>query len=131
MVAQAALSANAVLTNSLVSPSSTAPSALGGLPMHDRAQLAAGFLKAYKPVSPRLRPLGSPGPVTPMSLEDGGCYLTAGSSSSSGEGVDDADDEEEEEDDDDYEVQETNQGRKKKNMQLQQRMNGSRGRASV
>lgn len=30
---------------------------------------------AYKPLSPRLDPLGSPGPVTPMELESGGGYL--------------------------------------------------------
>lgn len=32
-----------------------------------------------KPTSPRLIPMGSPGPVTPLELEDGGGYLTAGS----------------------------------------------------
>lgn len=31
-----------------------------------------------KPVSPRLAPLGSPGPVTPLELEHQDGYLTAG-----------------------------------------------------
>jgi hypothetical protein len=31
-----------------------------------------------KPVSPRLLPLGSPGPVTPLMLEEEGGYLVAG-----------------------------------------------------
>lgn len=31
-----------------------------------------------KPTSPRLLPLGSPGPVTPMDLEGGDSYLTLG-----------------------------------------------------
>lgn len=31
-----------------------------------------------KPVSPRLLPLGSPGPVTPMELEESAGYLAAG-----------------------------------------------------
>lgn len=30
-----------------------------------------------KPVSPRLMPLGSPGPVTPMQLEDSAGYMGA------------------------------------------------------
>lgn len=32
-----------------------------------------------KPISPRLIPLGSPGPVTPMELEESAGYLGAGS----------------------------------------------------
>ncbi len=32
----------------------------------------------YKPLSPRLIPLGSPGPVTPLVLEEDGGYLVAG-----------------------------------------------------
>ena len=31
-----------------------------------------------RPDSPHLEPLGSPGPVTPLALEEGECYLTAG-----------------------------------------------------
>jgi hypothetical protein len=31
-----------------------------------------------KPVSPRLAPVGSPGPVTPLELEQGDGYLVAG-----------------------------------------------------
>ena len=33
---------------------------------------------AHKPLSPRLAPLGSPGPVTPMSLESSDGYLALG-----------------------------------------------------
>ncbi len=32
----------------------------------------------YKPLSPRLLPLGSPGPVTPLLLEEGAGYMVAG-----------------------------------------------------
>lgn len=32
----------------------------------------------YKPLSPRLLPLGSPGPVTPLKLEEDGGYLMTG-----------------------------------------------------
>lgn len=32
---------------------------------------------------PRLHPLGSPGPVTPLALEEGGDYLAAGTAASS------------------------------------------------
>ncbi|KAI9835090.1 MAG: hypothetical protein M1819_002642 [Sarea resinae] len=31
-----------------------------------------------KPTSPKLQPLGSPGPVTPLMLEEGGGYMVAG-----------------------------------------------------
>jgi hypothetical protein len=84
MVAQAAMSANALIANnsgSATTPATTTTSSspLGGdratLP---KAQLAAAFFKAHKPLSPRLRPVGSPGPVTPMSLE-ADCYLALGS----------------------------------------------------
>jgi hypothetical protein len=34
-----------------------------------------------KPISPRLLPLGSPGPVTPMELEESAGYLIAGAGS--------------------------------------------------
>lgn len=33
---------------------------------------------ATRPISPRLIPAGSPGPVTPLELEEAGGYLTAG-----------------------------------------------------
>ncbi|KAH0545151.1 hypothetical protein FGG08_000763 [Glutinoglossum americanum] len=36
-----------------------------------------------RPVSPRLIPLGSPGPVTPLMLEEEGGYLVAGASNQS------------------------------------------------
>jgi len=77
MVAQAAMAANALIANS-GSARSAAASSLGGVPL-PKAQLAANFFKTHKPLSPRLRPLGSPGgPVTPMSLE-GDSYLSVGS----------------------------------------------------
>lgn len=43
--------------------------------MISRAQTPGGM---EKPVSPRLQPLGSPGPVTPLELEGDGGYLVAG-----------------------------------------------------
>ncbi|SPQ19790.1 f0b84628-d742-4749-958a-a7fc5c770fe2 [Thermothielavioides terrestris] len=75
MVAQAAMAASAVLANSASTTSSAGSPSPGGLTL-PAANLAAAFLKTHKPLSPRLRPVGSPGgPVTPMSLE-GECYLT-------------------------------------------------------
>lgn len=43
--------------------------------MISRAQSPGGM---DKPISPRLEPLGSPGPVTPLELEGDGGYLVAG-----------------------------------------------------
>jgi hypothetical protein len=64
MVTQTAMAATAVLANST---------------SKQAAHFAATFLKAHKPLSPRLQPLGSPEvPITPMSLEDES-YLTLGS----------------------------------------------------
>ncbi|KAK4248693.1 hypothetical protein C7999DRAFT_40088 [Corynascus novoguineensis] len=78
MVAQAAMAANALLASSGSAGSIGAPS-LSGLPLPvPRGQLAATFLKTHKPLSPRLQPVGSPGPVTPMSLESDS-YLSLGS----------------------------------------------------
>ncbi|GAB1312384.1 hypothetical protein MFIFM68171_02594 [Madurella fahalii] len=76
MVAQAAMAASAILSKSASTPSSAAASPHGRVPLT--------IFKTHKPVSPRLRPLGSPGPVTPMSLEDdymalGGPLSAAGS----------------------------------------------------
>ncbi|KAL2257085.1 hypothetical protein VTK26DRAFT_682 [Humicola hyalothermophila] len=86
MVAQAAMAASAILassggggggggggTASSLPPPSTTTSP-SGIALA-RAQLGAKFLRAHRPVSPQLRPLGSPGPVTPMSLEGDG-YLS-------------------------------------------------------
>lgn len=45
---------------------------------------------SHRPISPRLQPLGSPGPVTPMELEgqaEGGGYLTRGQAVSSPDAV--------------------------------------------
>ncbi|KAK3899315.1 hypothetical protein C8A05DRAFT_18230 [Staphylotrichum tortipilum] len=71
MVAQAAMSANAVIA-AASSSSSPSPFAL---------------LRAHRPASPRLRPLGSPGPVTPMSLEGEGGVWEGVAASGSGDGL--------------------------------------------
>jgi hypothetical protein len=81
MVAQAAMAANALIANSSQSASpatTTTSSPLGDRAALPKAQLAAAFFKTHKPLSPRLRPVGSPGPVTPMSLE-ADSYLALGS----------------------------------------------------
>lgn len=81
MVAQAAMAASALLASS-GSAGSSGPLSLSSLPPSiPRGQFAAAFLKTHRPLSPRLRPVGSPGPVTPMSLESD-CYLSLGSSTS-------------------------------------------------
>ncbi|KAK4239484.1 hypothetical protein C8A03DRAFT_42891 [Achaetomium macrosporum] len=80
MVAQAAMAASAVLANSASTTSSERASCRGGGTLPTAPQFAAAFLKAHKPLSPRLRPVGSPGrPITPMSLE-ADSYLALGSS---------------------------------------------------
>lgn len=73
MVAQASM---ALFSNaSGLSPSTRIPdnTALKNI------QLGATMLKTHKPMSPRLVPLGSPGPVTPMELDgNGDGYLSRG-----------------------------------------------------
>ena len=44
----------------------------------DRPQQLRPSDALAKPLSPKLQPLGSPGPVTPLMLEDQGGYVTAG-----------------------------------------------------
>lgn len=83
MVAQAAMAANALIASSGSASPATGASPLGGAATLSKAQLAATFFKTHKPLSPRLRPVGSPGPVTPMSLE-ADCYLALGSPVSGG-----------------------------------------------
>jgi hypothetical protein len=47
--------------------------------MVEQAALAGRMaFPGARPISPRLLPLGSPGPVTPMELEEGDGYLGAG-----------------------------------------------------
>lgn len=75
MIAQATMAARAVLANSTFATNGAVPSNGGAGP--SKGQLAATFLKTHKPISPRLQPLGSPGPVTPMSLEGDG-YMSLG-----------------------------------------------------
>ncbi|KAK3298130.1 uncharacterized protein B0H64DRAFT_65719 [Chaetomium fimeti] len=75
MVAQAA--------NALIASTGSAGSSYpSGVPP-PKGQLAAMFLRTHKPPSPRLEPVGSPGPVTPMSLE-ADSYLSLGPSSMGG-----------------------------------------------
>ncbi|KAK2591472.1 hypothetical protein QQS21_010848 [Conoideocrella luteorostrata] len=75
MIAQAAM----VLDSS--SKTATPGMSLNGLPIKDIWHSGSS---SQKPLSPRLHPLGSPGPVTPMELESSGCnYLDMGIKSSS------------------------------------------------
>ncbi|KAK3951146.1 hypothetical protein QBC32DRAFT_169615 [Pseudoneurospora amorphoporcata] len=73
MVAQASM---ALFSNaSSMSPSTRVPdnAAVRNI------QLGTSVLKTHKPLSPRLLPLGSPGPVTPMELDgNGDGYLSRG-----------------------------------------------------
>jgi len=78
MVAQATVAASALLANNEAS----APTLPGGVTLPTNVQLGKSIIRTHKPVSPRLEPLGSPGPVTPMSLEAEG-YLLLGRSASS------------------------------------------------
>jgi len=82
MVAQATLAAKRLLVNKGAGSKEVLEHAgvallAGGVHME-------GTMSAHKPISPRLAPLGSPGPVTPINLEDeqdvlhGGGYLTKG-----------------------------------------------------
>ena len=73
MVAQASMALFSNASN--MSPSTRIPdnAALKNI------QLGATMLKTHKPLSPRLVPLGSPGPVTPMELDgNGDGYLSRG-----------------------------------------------------
>ncbi|KAK0633764.1 hypothetical protein B0T14DRAFT_81821 [Immersiella caudata] len=88
MVAQAAMAASALLANNEASASSgTTPTSTlpGGVTLPSNVQLGRTIVKTHKPISPRLEPLGSPGPVTPMSLEVGseGYMLLSRSTTSS------------------------------------------------
>lgn len=86
MVAQASIAANELLGSSAGSAATLGTSA----PLRS-VRMREGRLRPpapLKPLSPRLLPLGSPGPVTPMSLESGGCYMTLGAASM---GMDDTD----------------------------------------
>ncbi|KAF7551561.1 hypothetical protein G7046_g7680 [Stylonectria norvegica] len=78
MVAQASMAASELLSSSGKSSTELeANFSLNGIPMGNM-RFTAPML--YKPRSPRLLPLGSPGPVTPMDLEHsaGGGYLDRG-----------------------------------------------------
>lgn len=72
MAAKDILGNNAQRSNSSSAPPSLGPFFLGATGIH----LSSAFTT---PISPRLNPLGSPGPVTPMNLEEvGGDYLSKG-----------------------------------------------------
>lgn len=71
MIAQARLAANQVLGDGAHPAAPLVPTAvtLNGVPL--RSLHPFGMTSVHKPISPRLLPLGSPGPVTPMDLEGG------------------------------------------------------------
>ncbi|KAJ6442331.1 2,6-dihydropseudooxynicotine hydrolase [Purpureocillium lavendulum] len=72
MIAQAAMA----LGGSSKATKAGATVALNGVPLRDAAWYTSS---PHKPASPRLDPLGSPGPVTPMDLDAGrGGYLDRG-----------------------------------------------------
>ncbi|KAI9743800.1 MAG: hypothetical protein M1818_002534 [Claussenomyces sp. TS43310] len=54
--------------------------------MVEQASIAGHIQMAARPENPRLAPLGSPGPVTPMELEEGAGYLVAGAGSAADPG---------------------------------------------
>ncbi|KAF4953371.1 hypothetical protein FSARC_12422 [Fusarium sarcochroum] len=65
MIAQASMAASELLSSSAKSGDKPGIS-LNSLPIRESRFTATG---SHKPLSPRLLPLGSPGPVTPMDLE--------------------------------------------------------------
>jgi hypothetical protein len=74
MVAQATVAASALLANNESSASggsTPTPMLPGNITLPCNVRLGQTIVKTHKPISPRLEPLGSPGPVTPMSLEVG------------------------------------------------------------
>lgn len=76
MIAQASMAANELLKKPASTGSiSTGSPSLSSLPLHETR---LSFHGPRKPISPRLLPLGSPGPVTPMDLESfgGSDYLS-------------------------------------------------------
>ncbi|KAM7183046.1 hypothetical protein V8F20_012761 [Naviculisporaceae sp. PSN 640] len=74
MIAQATVAATALLEKN---GSALDPNALAAGSALKTISLGGTMLKTHKPLSPRLAPLGSPGPVTPMDLEaPGDNYLT-------------------------------------------------------
>ncbi|KAF5017688.1 hypothetical protein F66182_10362 [Fusarium sp. NRRL 66182] len=66
MIAQASMAASELLSSSAKSGEKNSGISLNSLPLRDSRFSATG---SHKPLSPRLLPLGSPGPVTPMDLE--------------------------------------------------------------
>ena len=72
MITQATVATSTAIKQAAASSTSSAA-------VRSRIQLSESIIKANKPTSPRLTPVGSPGPVTPMSLESSGDgYLTKG-----------------------------------------------------
>ncbi|KAL1864162.1 hypothetical protein VTK73DRAFT_6122 [Phialemonium thermophilum] len=78
MIAQATLAASQLL-GSNTKPGGSAADSVTSVDnvLTTQAQLGGSLARGHKPISPRLLPLGSPGPVTPIDLEGGGdSYLT-------------------------------------------------------
>ncbi|KAH7158269.1 hypothetical protein B0J13DRAFT_192782 [Dactylonectria estremocensis] len=75
MVAQASMAANEILSSSVNTDATPGNGrSFGSVHIQNTRFTAPAPLK---PISPKLLPLGSPGPVTPMTLESaGGCYLS-------------------------------------------------------
>jgi hypothetical protein len=92
MVAQATLAANRVLVKK--GAASKEALAIADAALQAGGLHLGGAMSAHKPTSPRLAPLGSPGPVTPINLEaeedaaHGGGYLTKGRTYSAGKEAD-------------------------------------------
>lgn len=83
MIAQASQAASEVLGGStkLGSSSLTGSTSIPDGTVWKNIQLGGSMVHGHKPLSPRLLPLGSPGPVTPIDLEGGlggDSYLTRG-----------------------------------------------------
>ncbi|KAH8677249.1 hypothetical protein BGZ61DRAFT_76979 [Ilyonectria robusta] len=74
MVAQASMAANELIGSSTSSEAKLGTGRSFGSMRIREARFTAPV--PLKPMSPKLLPLGSPGPVTPMTLESGGCYLS-------------------------------------------------------
>ncbi|KAF4451768.1 hypothetical protein F53441_5302 [Fusarium austroafricanum] len=66
MIAQASMAASEILSSSAKSGDKSNGLSLDSLPLRDSRFATPG---SHKPLSPRLLPMGSPGPVTPMDLE--------------------------------------------------------------
>lgn len=89
MIAQATIAASALLENSGTDSSAALPGSSTAATFRAKApvgfslkniELGSTLIRSHKPISPRLAPLASPGPITPMQLDGNGGdgYLTLG-----------------------------------------------------